>query len=405
MDIRSFSTAIKIRIVLRFLTNFSNTMVMPYVVVFFVEQVGAKTATWMTICIGISGIIGYLIGGKMADQYGRKKLILLGEFLTGTGFIIVAIGNMSVESKPYLSFIGFIIIYLFSSIASPAYSGFIIDETTKENRKNVYTALMWTAYLSFAMGSLTGGFLFHQYATILFVVVACSSFFSFVCVLVWIEDKYQSTLERTVTPETKGKPKHSTLNIYREMLRNPVFISLAYVTLTFALMDEQLSYYLSIRYVSLFGDEGYTILGFLRTENTLLALGLTVFITRFLKKMSDINALFTGSIIFFIGYVLLSISELSNILFLAMAIVTIGEIIFIPSTQAITAEIIPDEYRSTYLGVLGVVSTVGGLLASLFILLTDFFSPIGFTIIYTGIAILTLMIILKLKKVKKVDFQ
>ncbi|QFF99273.1 MFS transporter [Psychrobacillus glaciei] len=405
MDIRTFSSAIRLRIALRFLTIFSNTMVMPYVVVFFVEQVGAKTATWMTICTGISGINGYLIGGKMADQYGRKKLILIGEFLTGAGFIIVAIGNMPVDSNPYISLIGFIIIFLFSSMASPAYSGFVIDETTKGNRKNVYTALKWTAYLSFALGSLTGGFLFNQFATILFVVVACSSFLSFACVLIWIEDKYRSTLERTVTPEIKGKTKHSTLKVYRVMLRDPVFISLAYVTLTVALMDEQLSYYLSIRYVSLFEAEGYTILGFLRTENTLLAVGLTIFITRFLKKMSDINALITESMIFFIGYILLSISEISNILFLGMAIVTIGEIIFIPSTQAITAEIIPDEFRSTYSGVLGVVSTVGGLLASLFILLTDYFPPVGFTIIYTGIGMFTLMVVLNLKKTNKIEVQ
>ena len=398
MDIRSFSSAIKLRIALRFLTNFSNTMVMPYVVVFFVEQVGAKTATWMTLCIGISGIIGYLIGGKMSDQYGRKKFILIGEFLTGVGFIVVAIGNMPVGSKPYLSFIGFIIIYLFSSVASPAYSGLVIDETTKENRKKVYTVLMWTAYLSFALGSLSGGFLFNQYSTILFLVVACSSFISFICVFVWIEDKYQSTLERTVTLKVNGEQKHSTLKVYSEMVRNPVFISVAYVTFTFALMDEQLSYYLSVRYVSLFGDEAFTILGFLRTENTLLALCLTVFITRFLKKISDINGLITGLMIFFTGYILLSISELPIILFLAMAIVTLGEIIFMPSAQTITAEIIPDEYRSTYSGVLGVVATIGSLLASLFILLTDFLSAVGFTIIYISIGTLTLIVVLNLKK-------
>ncbi|MGB3261862.1 MFS transporter [Paenisporosarcina sp.] len=398
MDIKSFSSAIKIRIALRFLTIFSNAMVMPYVVVFFVEQVGNKTATWMIICIGFSGIIGYLIGGKMADQYGRKKLILIGEFLTAVGFLIVAIGNMPVGSKPFVSFIGFIIIYLFTSVANPAYSAFIIDETTKENRKNVYTVLLWTAYLSIALGSLTGGFLFEQYATILFLVVASVSFISFICVFIWIEDKYQSIVEGAVTPEAKGKPNHSTLKVYREMLRDPVFISVAYVTLTFALMDEQLSYYLSIRYVSLFGDEGYTLLGFLRTENTLLAVGLTVFFTRFLKKMSDLNAIITGSMIFFTGYILLSVSELSNILFLAMGIVTIGELILLPSTQTITAEIIPDEYRSTYSGVLGVVATIGGLLASLFILLTDFLSAVGFTIIYVSMGTLTLMVVLNLKK-------
>lgn len=399
MDIRSFSSAIKIRIALRFLTNFYNTMVMPYVVVFFVNQVGAKTATWMTICIGISGIMGYLIGGKMSDQYGRKKLILLGELFIGAGFIIVAIGNMPVGSKPFLSFIGFIIIYLFSGVASPAYSGLVIDETTKENRKQVYTVLMWTAYLSFALGSLTGGFLFKQYATILFLLVACSSFVSLICVLIWIEDKYQIKLERTVSSNINGKPKYSTLKVYKDMIRNPVFLSFAYVTLIFALMDEQLSYYLSVRYISLFGNDGYTILGFLRTENTLLAIGLTVFITRFLNKMSDINGLITGSLIFFTGYIILSTGELSIILFVGMAIITLGEIIFMPSTQTIIAEIIPDEYRSTYSGIFGVFATVGSLLASLFILLTDFLSSIGFTIIYASIGMLTLMVVLNLKKV------
>ena len=399
MDIKSFSPAIKLRIALRFLTIFSNTMVMPYVVIFFVKQVGTKTTTWMIICIGFAGIIGYLIGGKMADQYGRKKLILIGEFLTAVGFLIVAIGNMPVGSKPFVSFIGFIIIYLFSSVANPAYSAFIIDETTKENRKNVYTVLLWTAYLSIALGSLTGGFLFEQYATILFLVVASVSFISFICVFIWIEDKYQSILERAVTPEVKCTPNHSTLKVYNKMLKDPVFMSVAYVTLTFALMDEQLSYYLSIRYVSLFGDEGYTLLGFLRTENTLLAVGLTVFFTRFLKKMSNLNAIITGSMIFFIGYILLSVSELANILFLAMGIVTIGELILLPSIQTIAAEIIPDDYRSTYSGVLGVVATIGSLLASLFILLTDFLSAVGFTIIYASMGMLTLMVVLNLKKI------
>ena len=142
IDIRLFSSAIKIRIVLRFLTNFSNTMVMPFVVVFFVEQVGVKSASWMIVCIGISSILGYLIGGEMSDQYGRKKIILIGELLLGVGFIIVKISNMPIGSKPFLSFLGFIIIYFFSSVASPAYSAFIIDETTDENRKAVYTVLL-----------------------------------------------------------------------------------------------------------------------------------------------------------------------------------------------------------------------------------------------------------------------
>lgn len=403
MGVRLFSSAIKIRIVLRFLTNFSNTMVMPFVVVFFVEQVGIKTASWMIVCIGISSILGYLIGGEMADQYGRKKIILTGELLVGVGFIIVAVSNMPIGSKPLLSFIAFIIIYFFSSVASPAYSAFIIDETTDDNRKAVYTVLLWTAYLSFALGSLTGGLLFYQYATQLFLIVAITSFISFICVFIWIDDKYQRTLGIKVILEANKKSKFNKLKIYKEMLRFPAFISVAYITLIFGLMDNQLSYYLSIRYVSLFGDEGYKIIGILRTENTLLALGLMVLTTKYLKKINEANSVITSSIIFFIGYILLSISELPFILFLAMSIVTIGEIILLPATQTMTAKIIPDENRSTYLGVLGVVSTIGGLLASLTILLIDFLSTLGFTFVYLGIGILTIIVVTNLKSIIKIE--
>ena len=61
---------------------------MPFVVVLFVGKVGATSTSWMTVCIGIAGIIGYIIGGKMADRHGRKKFILIGELFTGIGFKI-----------------------------------------------------------------------------------------------------------------------------------------------------------------------------------------------------------------------------------------------------------------------------------------------------------------------------
>lgn len=72
-DYHSFSKLIKLRIVLLLISVFFNAMVMPYVVVYFVERVGINKASLMVLGVGIAGILGGLLGGKLGDKYGRKK--------------------------------------------------------------------------------------------------------------------------------------------------------------------------------------------------------------------------------------------------------------------------------------------------------------------------------------------
>lgn len=396
-EFKNFSQPIKIRIALRFLTTFSNTAVMPFVVLFFVEQIGSTLTTILTVFIGVAGIAGGLLGGKLADTYGRKKFILIGELLTAIGFLIVTLSNIGGNIFIVGSVLGFLIIYFFSSLSQPAYSAFIIDETNEENRKSVYSFMMWTAYLAFALGSATGGLLFAAYKIELFLFVGLCSLISFICVAIWIPESFIKP-ETLVVSETSSQVKKD--NQYVAMLKKPIFLILAYISFIFALMDNQIGYYLSLRYFDLFSEQSYQLLGFLRTENTVISVVFLLWITQKLKKYKEINTAIMGAILFFIGYVLLSFFVEPIYLYFAMLIVSVGEIVLFPSIQTITANMIPDDQRASYYSVLGVFSTIGGLCASFFMILMHVLPSSGFTILFAIIGIISMLVLYKLRVIQ-----
>ncbi|UHA58622.1 hypothetical protein KDJ21_017515 [Metabacillus litoralis] len=102
---------------------------------------------------------------------------------------------------------------------------------------------------------------------------------------------------------------------------------------------------------------------------------------------------------FFLGYIALSIGQNQSILYIAMAVMTIGQIIYSPVIQNFTAEVIPYDHRSTYLSILDVIGHIGGIFAFLFVPLMNYVQPFIITVIYLLFGIISLFIIYRLKHI------
>ncbi|MCM3163553.1 MFS transporter [Metabacillus litoralis] len=393
----SFSHVIKLRIILLFISVFFNAMVMPYVVVYFVEHVGINIASLMVFGVGLAGILGGLLGGRFGDKYGRKRLIVIGEIGSGIGFLIACSASLFNEFLSLIIFLSFLFIYFFSGLSNPAYGALIIDETTTENRKPLYAVLLWVSNMAFALGSILGGFFFYKFSAMLFFFVGCSSFLSCICITIWVKERYIRTNDNSINSPVISN--FGKLEVYNQILKSPAFISIVLLSLLLALMNNQLSYYLSVHYVNLFNSAGYTILGFLRSENTLITVFLTFFITKILKKVYEFKTLSVGICMFFLGYIALSIGQNQSILYIAMAVMTIGQIIYSPVIQNFTAEVIPYDHRSTYLSILDVIGHIGGIFAFLFVPLMNYVQPFIITVIYLLFGIISLFIIYRLKHI------
>ena len=81
MKFRDFSRPVQIRIILRFISVITNTAVMPFIVLFFANEIGSVKVTILTLIIGVIGLFGSVIGGRITDKKGCKPVILIGESL------------------------------------------------------------------------------------------------------------------------------------------------------------------------------------------------------------------------------------------------------------------------------------------------------------------------------------
>ncbi len=382
----SFDETIRVRMLLKFFTVLAHTMVMPYTVVYFAAKIGASLTTMMIIIIGIISIIGYLLGGQAADRFGRKRVIITSELMTGFGFLIVCCFDSLHHFYAIPIVIAFSFIYFFESASNPAYSALIIDASNEKDRKIIYTYFMWITSTAFAGGSLLGGFFFENHSSMLFFIVGLTSILSAVLTSLLIKDIPLKAAEAiTELPASPAKK----LSIFASQL----FLFLCIGQLLINIVKEQFPNYLSIRIVSKYpvGDfdvSGYKMIGYLNLEETIIITIAAGVIFKLTKRLSEKTSLMLGLLLFILGYICLSNFIHPAFLMLGMLLISAGGLIYLPTLQAITAKSLPAHSRGKHLSVLGLVGAVGGMISSLFIWRMEFIPEIGITFIFVGMGIL-----------------
>ncbi|TYS41905.1 MFS transporter [Bacillus infantis] len=376
----SFDETIRVRMLLKFFTVLAHTMVMPYTVVYFAAKIGASLTTTMIIIIGFISIIGYLLGGQAADRFGRKRVIITSELMTGFGFLIVCCFDSLHHFYAIPIVIAFSFIYFFESASNPAYSALIIDASNEKDRKIIYTYFMWISSTAFAGGSLLGGFFFENHSSMLFFIVGLTSILSAVLTSLLIKDIPLKAAEAiTELPAAPAKK----LSIFASQL----FLFLCIGQLLINILKEQFPNYLSIRIVSKYplGDfdvSGYKMIGYLNLEETIIITIAAGVIFKLTKRLSEKTSLMLGLLLFILGYICLSYFIHPAFLMLGMLFISVGGLIYLPTLQAITAKSLPAHSRGKHLSVLGLVGAVGGMISSLFIWGMESIPEIGITFIF-----------------------
>lgn len=140
--------------------------------------------------IVLAGISGGFIGGFYSDKIGRKKLMIIADSVVGLMFVGIALVNSPWYNLPYITFGLFIITFFFSGIMGPVAQAMIIDVSSPDNRKFVFTMSYWATNLAIAFGAVIGAYLFKSYHFELFLGVAGVSFISLVITILFISESY-----------------------------------------------------------------------------------------------------------------------------------------------------------------------------------------------------------------------
>ena len=263
--------------------------------------------------------------------------------------------------SPIIVLVMLIIVGVCSGLGKPAGQAMLIDVSTKENRKFIFSFDYWSNNIALLLGMMVGGILFKSHKVELMLGLTGASLLS----LIFLQFFISETLDKRDTDE---KPKANVFKElwynYKTVIRDTTFALFMLASFLEMSIEIQASNYLSVRLVEKidtqslfrFGDysfsvDGYQVYSLIYIVNTLTVLIFGVFVSWAIKRLSDRFVLFTGLLVYTFGYGFLAYSNSPWALLFVMVFVTLGELTYVTIKQSVLADITPSENRSSYMAV------------------------------------------------------
>ncbi|MGR3765718.1 MFS transporter [Rossellomorea sp. NS-SX7] len=387
MKLRDIHPNIKLRLGMQFLGGLVSMAVIPFLAIYFSQKIGAAVTGVILILIVISGVIGGFIGGHISDRIGRRKIMIYSEAGVLITYLCIAFCNSPWFDLPYVSAAFFLLNMFAGGMFQPAAQAMIIDVTDSESRKLVFTISYWLGNLATALGGIIGAFLFKSYLFELFIGISVISLLSVVITIFFISETYTPISKATSTAPPKSSPLE-LFHSYSAVLKDKLFMYYIIGAVFIFTLEQSLTYYIGIRLerdipeqgASLLGFDftidGTKVLGFLKTENTVLVVLLSAVVLFLFKKWKDKWNLVTGMFIFSISFSALAFTSNIWFLFILIFVGTIGELMYVPVKQAMIGDLAPSNARSTYMAFYSLTFYGAMIIASLLIIVGEWISPL-----------------------------
>ena len=323
-------------------------------------EIGLLFGTW-----SISSLIGSTIGGALADRFGRKIILILGLLFSAGAALFMGFVH---EVRTFY----FVAIFagLFSDIGHPAQQAMVADLLKGEQRAEGFSLLRVVANLAVTIGPAVGGLLAGVSYLLLFVLDACASTITAFIVFKTIPE---TKPERSV--EHPGESLLATLAGYGKVAKDRFFMAFIIASIIMIIVYAQMYSTLSV-FLFKIHDIPARGFGFLMSMNAAMVVLFQFWITRKIKNSQPMLIMIAASIMYGIGFSMFGFVGSFGLFMLAMAIITIGEMVHIPVSQALVAFFAPENMRARYMAVFGFTWAIPNAIApTLAGLIMDHYDP------------------------------
>ncbi|CAM4190248.1 MFS transporter [Bacillus manliponensis] len=394
---------IKIRIITSFLTRTVGTMIFPFMAIYFSVKLGSMLAGILLLINVMASLIIGLYGGYIADRLGRKKVMVAGQVVQVVAIACMGVANSEYIDSPWLTFFFMLIHSLGAGIMNPATEAMLIDVSTPENRKMMYSINYWAINLSIAIGAIFGGLLFEEYRFQLFMLLTVISILTLYLITAYMEEVYVAKKQL----EKKNVLREMADN-YKVVMKDKAFIIFCIASVCTLSLEFQLSNYIGVRLQKEFEtiqfafSNGWTfdltgirMMSWISTENTVLIVLCSALMVKLLSRFDDQKVFYKGLFIYTIGYTILGFSNTLWILLLAGLFQTIGEMMYVPVRQSIMADMVRDDARSSYMAINSMVFQLAKMLGALGIMVGSFIPSLGMGALYFFIGVSSIFLFKK----------
>ena len=346
-----------------FIDRIGGAIIFPYFALYVTSHfdVGLTIVGKLFAIFAVTSLIGSIIGGALTDKFGRRLLIILGLILSASSSL-----SMGFVDDLNIFFIVGGFAGLFFNIGGPAQMAMVADLLPEEDRVEGFGILRVIANLAVTIGPAIGGFLAMRSYLSLFIVDAVMSFITAGVVYSFISE----TKPKAKVIEEQTKSLSETVFGYLVVLRDKVFIAFMFVSMLTVIVYMQMETTLPVymRDIHGFPPQSY---GYLLSLNAGIVVLFQFLITRKIANKPPMIILIIGSAFYMIGFTLFGFVDLYICFMLAMAILTVGEMIINPIAQSLVSRFAPEEMRGRYMAVFELTfiipSAIGPLLAGVIV--------------------------------------
>lgn len=351
------------------------SFVWPILTFFLTTKLGLSDGV-STLLIATASVLSFpaaLLGGKLADRFSRKNIIIIFDCLTVSFYLLAAILPLTITTAVILFLAG-----LFQTIESPAYDALNADYSTSLQREKAYSL----SYLGFNLGYIVGaslsGILFQNHIRLGFCLNGVAILISTLLITFFVHRKNAISEDATARSESYTEyeqPVDDKIPVMKLLLQRPVLIGMLLIGCFASMPSNLVGILLPLQLKDGLGEAGATLYGYLNSLNGFVVIVFTPILTVLLRKLTEIPKTILGLLLFVVGTAFFSVGTAATVLFVGMFVFTVGEVVSVLGANPYTSRRVPASHR-------GRVGGISSVVHSIFSSLTQYL--ISFMLIATG---------------------
>jgi MFS family permease len=321
-----------------------SSMIWPFLMIYVSEKlnVGLAVVTSLMTINAVMNLLFSFIAGPVADKLGRKWVMVISLAGNGLCYILMSAATTLPQFALLMGLRGaFIPLYRVGSDAMMA------DMVPPEKRVDGYSILRMSNNLGVALGPAIGGFVTSESYTLAFYIAA----FGLMTYSLLMAFKAHETLEKDINTNVVRE----RFGGYGMIFRDKPFINFNLV-FSMTMITASMVWVL----LAVYGKQNYGIsermYGLIPTTNAIMVVVIQIFVTRITKRHSPLLMVALGAVFYSTASLMIALGGSFWAFWLAMVVMTIGELIMMPTATTYSANLAPPDKRGRYMSIHGMTS-------------------------------------------------
>lgn len=327
------------------------SMIWPYLVVYISEQLDLPLASigGLITLNAATSLIASFLAGSITDRTGRKWAMVISLTFNGLAYLAMIPARTLGQFALLMALRG-----AFRPLFRVGADAMLADLVPPQQRADAYALNRLSKNVGVALGPALGGFLAATSYSIAFGIAAITSILFSVLIAFYAHETLPPSVisKKTLPQSFQG---------YSVIFQDRVFL-----TFILGVILQQVSASMLWVLLAAYAKQNYgvteSLYGLIPTTNALMVVFLQVFVTKQTKKYPPLRVVTLGTFLYALGVGSISLGNGFWGFWMSMVIVTMGELMVIPTSSSYTANIAPEKMRGRYMSLLALTWGAGSLI-------------------------------------------